>query len=72
MCGTVASAFLPETLHQRLPDTVEDAEEFFGREQKFWSFGFNEKELKEQMSIRSRRKSVLFEKEMEEITPKNP
>ena len=31
-----AALLLPETLHQRLPETLADAH-VFGREQKFWS-----------------------------------
>jgi hypothetical protein len=32
----IAALLLPETLHQRLPETLVDAQ-IFGREQKFWS-----------------------------------
>lgn len=34
--GMVAALLLPEALHQRLPETLADAQ-IFGREQKFWS-----------------------------------
>jgi hypothetical protein len=34
--GMVAALLLPETLHQRLPETLADAH-IFGCEQKFWS-----------------------------------
>ncbi|CAG7696957.1 unnamed protein product [Allacma fusca] len=34
--GMVASSFLPETLRQKLPETIEDASKF-GRDNKFWS-----------------------------------
>jgi hypothetical protein len=34
--GMLAALVLPETLHQRLPETLADAY-MFGREQKFWS-----------------------------------
>ncbi|XP_069687232.1 carcinine transporter-like isoform X2 [Periplaneta americana] len=34
--GMAAALFLPETLHQRLPETLADAQTF-GRDQKFWS-----------------------------------
>ena len=37
LMGTISSACLPETLHQSLPETVEDANNF-GQNQKFWSF----------------------------------
>lgn len=41
MCGlffvaTVCSSFLPETLYQKLPDSIEEAR-MFGANQKFWS-----------------------------------
>jgi len=35
--GLLASACLPETFRQRLPETVEDANKF-GKGVKFWSF----------------------------------
>jgi len=35
--GSIASAFLPETLRQRLPETVEEANNY-GKGIKFWSF----------------------------------
>jgi hypothetical protein len=34
--GMLAALLLPETLHQRLPETLADAH-IFGLEQKFWS-----------------------------------
>jgi hypothetical protein len=34
--GMLAALLLPETLHERLPETLADAH-IFGREQKFWS-----------------------------------
>ena len=34
--GIFASLFLPETLHQRLPETLADAQNF-GGDQPFWS-----------------------------------
>ena len=34
--GIFAALFLPETLHQRLPETLADAQNF-GRDQYFWS-----------------------------------
>lgn len=33
--GTVVMLFLPETLHQKLPETLRDAERF-GKDQPFW------------------------------------
>ncbi|PNF18176.1 hypothetical protein B7P43_G01824 [Cryptotermes secundus] len=35
--GTIATAFLPETLNRKLPDNIKDAK-YFGLNQKFWSF----------------------------------
>jgi hypothetical protein len=35
--GTIATAFLPETLNKKLPDNIRDAK-YFGINQKFWSF----------------------------------
>jgi OCT family organic cation transporter-like MFS transporter 4/5 len=35
--GLISSAFLPETLDQKLPETIEEAVEF-GKDEKFWSF----------------------------------
>ncbi|ODM94864.1 Organic cation transporter 1 [Orchesella cincta] len=35
--GVVSSAYLPETLNQSLPETLEEAENF-GKDNKFWSF----------------------------------
>jgi hypothetical protein len=34
--GMISSAFLPETLKQTLPETIEDANQF-GKGNKFWS-----------------------------------
>ncbi|XP_035782320.1 beta-alanine transporter-like [Anopheles albimanus] len=34
--GTMAALFLPETLHQALPNTIEEARHF-GKDQRFWS-----------------------------------
>lgn len=33
--GTIVMMFLPETLHQKLPETLRDAEQF-GKTQPFW------------------------------------
>lgn len=33
--GTIVMMFLPETLHQKLPETLRDAEKF-GKTQPFW------------------------------------
>lgn len=35
LVGIVAMMFLPETLHQKLPETLRDAEKF-GKTQQFW------------------------------------
>lgn len=35
--GTLAMMFLPETLHQKLPETLKEAEKF-GKSQPFWYF----------------------------------
>jgi len=35
--GTFISSLLPETLHQKLPETLEDASKF-GKGIKFWTF----------------------------------
>jgi hypothetical protein len=35
--GTIATAFLPETLNKKLPDNIKDAK-YFGINQEFWSF----------------------------------
>lgn len=53
--GMVAALFLPETLHQRLPETLSDAQTF-GRDQKFWSLP---------------EKSIVVEDEMSEIPLKS-
>ena len=37
LLGTLASMFLPETLNHKLPETVDEAQDF-GKNQKFWSF----------------------------------
>uniref|UniRef100_A0AAG5CX02 Major facilitator superfamily (MFS) profile domain-containing protein n=1 Tax=Anopheles atroparvus TaxID=41427 RepID=A0AAG5CX02_ANOAO len=34
--GVLAALFLPETLHQSLPNTIQEAQQF-GKEQRFWS-----------------------------------
>jgi len=36
LTGLLVTAFLPETLHQHLPETIEDADAF-GKEHQFWS-----------------------------------
>jgi hypothetical protein len=35
LAGTFSALFLPETLHQKLPNTIQEAENF-GRNQSFW------------------------------------
>jgi OCT family organic cation transporter-like MFS transporter 4/5 len=35
LAGTFSALFLPETLHQSLPNTIQEAENF-GRNQSFW------------------------------------
>jgi hypothetical protein len=35
--ATVTTAFLPETLNKKLPETLKDAK-YFGNNQKFWTF----------------------------------
>jgi hypothetical protein len=47
--GTLAALFLPETLHQRLPETLADAQTF-GRDQKFWSLPEKPIAMKDEMS----------------------
>lgn len=37
LLGAVCATLLPESLDQKLPDTLEDSAEF-GADQKFWSF----------------------------------
>lgn len=44
-CGGLAGCFLPETLHQKLPDTLADAH-IFGAEQKYFSLPKRETEQK--------------------------
>jgi hypothetical protein len=34
--GAICASLLPETLNQKLPETVQDASHF-GKDQKFWS-----------------------------------
>jgi hypothetical protein len=34
--GMLAAAFLPETLNQHLPESIQDADDF-GKNNKFWS-----------------------------------
>ena len=34
--GAISALFLPETLHQKLPETLEEAK-IFGADQQFWS-----------------------------------
>jgi hypothetical protein len=45
----VAALFLPETLHQRLPETLADAQAF-GRDQKFWRLPEKLIAVKDEMS----------------------
>lgn len=42
LLGAIFSSFLPETLNQKLPETLEDAQNF-GKDQKYWSFTMNRK-----------------------------
>jgi hypothetical protein len=44
----VAALFLPETLHQRLPETLADAQAF-GQDQKFWSLPEKAVVMKDEM-----------------------
>jgi hypothetical protein len=45
----MAALLLPETLHQRLPETLTDAQTF-GRDQKFWSLPEKPIAMKDEMS----------------------
>lgn len=36
LVGVIAASFLPETLHQKLANTLQEAQKF-GKHQKFWS-----------------------------------
>jgi MFS transporter, OCT family, solute carrier family 22 (organic cation transporter), member 4/5 len=37
LVGGIAALFLPETLHQNLPESMTEAQRF-GKDQKFWSW----------------------------------
>ncbi|PSN35683.1 hypothetical protein C0J52_21768 [Blattella germanica] len=45
ICSIFGSLFLPETLHHRLPETLQDAQDF-GRDQAFWSFPKKEEKVR--------------------------
>lgn len=72
LCGASASFFLPETLGQRLPETLAEAREF-GRGQKFW--GIPESNIKptttnEYASQRTGPEKTKDEKLNLKLTPK--
>lgn len=57
LMGAISSTFLPETINQILPETLEEAYAF-GKHQKFWSFAVHKKKQRNTPKLYRKRGSL--------------